>query len=183
MIYYYFFIIYTLFLRCDIFFEKDFRKKNNNEPLRKLCVKSNFQDRPCLLIAQYKLFYFSAPASSNGEKKGRALKLKRFDRQIKKPIVEILLQEEVKKGTMAEIELQFSGVMWEGAAGLFRGSYNDKNNETRKFVATHLRPNEARRVFPCFDEPALKALYCVRIARPKNLKTLFVTPLKETKPM
>lgn len=111
------------------------------------------------------------------------MKLRRFDRQIKKPIIEILLQEPIKKGTLALIDLQFTGSMWEGATGLFRGSYNDKNNGTKKFVATNFRPNDARRMFPCFDEPALKAEYCVSIARPKNLKTLFVTPLKETKPM
>lgn len=111
------------------------------------------------------------------------MKLKRVDRQVKKPILELHLTDKATKGKMFEIHLAFNGVMWEGAQGLFRGTYHEKDGEAKKFVATHFRPNDARRMYPCFDEPGYKVPYCVSIGRPKNLTTLFVTPVKSTKPM
>lgn len=115
--------------------------------------------------------------------KGKELKLRRVDRQVKKPVLEIHLAEPLKRGAQCEILIVFSGVMWEGAAGLFRGSYTLKDGSTHKFVTTHFRPNDARRMYPCFDEPGFKVPYDVKIARPKSLKTLFITPLKNTLPM
>lgn len=102
---------------------------------------------------------------------------------MKKPILEIHLQEKAVKGTMFEIHITFNGVLWEGAQGLFRGAYHEKDGSAKKFVATHFRPNDARRMYPCFDEPGYKVPYCVSIGRPKDMKILFVTPLKSTKPI
>lgn len=117
------------------------------------------------------------------EKQGYEIKLKRIDRQVKKPILELHLAKTAYKGQMFEIHIAFNGVMWEGAEGIFRGVYHEKDGTTKKFVATHFRPNEARRMYPCFDEPGYKVPYCVSIGRPKDMKTLFVTPVKNTKPM
>lgn len=36
-----------------------------------------------------------------------------------------------------------------------------------------MRPNNARRVFPCFDEPGFKVPFSVSISRPKDYATLF----------
>lgn len=46
-----------------------------------------------------------------------------------------------------------------------------------------MRPNNARRLFPCFDEPEFKTPFTVAIARPKTHRTLFNTALKSTKEM
>lgn len=63
-----------------------------------------------------------------------------------------------------------------------------------------MRPNNARRLFPCFDvrqndlqrffilkiifqEPAFKVPFIVSIARPKNFMTLFNTPVKSSDEM
>lgn len=53
----------------------------------------------------------------------------------------------------------------------------------RNYLATHMRPNNARRVFPCMDEPEFKTPFTVSIARPKTHFTLFNTELERTTEM
>lgn len=68
--------------------------------------------------------------------------------------------------------------------GLFRHSYVDVvTNEKKWYVASHLRPNLARRVFPCFDEPAYKVPFSISIARKKEMTSLSNMPLERTEDM
>lgn len=48
------------------------------------------------------------------------------------------------------------------------------------YFATQNRPNYARKLFPCFDEPAFKVPYTVSISRPSNYTTLFNTQVLST---
>ena len=46
---------------------------------------------------------------------------------------------------------------------------------------THFQPTDARRAFPCFDEPAMKAEFQLKMIRHKNFTSChFNTPLMET---
>lgn len=49
----------------------------------------------------------------------------------KKPIYQIFLKSPLKKGTLLELQIEFSGVIWESAEGLFKGSYSDGNGDKR----------------------------------------------------
>lgn len=42
----------------------------------------------------------------------------------------------------------------------------------RIVVATQFRPNNARRMFPCFDEPHFKVPFEVSVVRPRNMIAL-----------
>ena len=53
-----------------------------------------------------------------------------------------------------QIAISFEGELNKQLAGLYVGK-TDKRN----YAATQFEPTDARRAFPCFDEPALKATY------------------------
>ena len=48
----------------------------------------------------------------------------------------------------------------------------------RKLATSHFEPTYARRAFPCFDEPHLKAKFLMTITHDRNLVAFFNTPKK-----
>jgi len=114
----------------------------------------------------------------------KEIAIRRVDRLLKKPFLVIYLKDTVKQGTIAEMNIDFSGQVWETAEGMFKGSYPEAGSPTKKvYLATHMRPNNARRLFPCFDEPAFKVPFIVSISRPRNYMTLFNTPVMTSEDM
>ncbi|KAF5302442.1 hypothetical protein FQR65_LT08532, partial [Abscondita terminalis] len=77
------------------------------------------------------------------------------------------------------VEMKFVGKLYNDTSeGLFRSSYiNTVTGEKKWFIASQLRPNLARKVFPCFDEPAFKATFLVSIVRSNAMRALSNMPL------
>ena len=61
------------------------------------------------------------------------------------------------------ISMNFSYVLRKDLAGFYRSSYVDAQGATRYLASTHFEATNARRAFPCFDEPALKANFTMQI--------------------
>ncbi|KAK5649479.1 hypothetical protein RI129_000508 [Pyrocoelia pectoralis] len=53
--------------------------------------------------------------------------------------------------------------------GFYYAHYLDENGINKKFATTQFEPVFARKAFPCFDEPALKANFRLVIKRPSNV--------------
>ncbi|XP_067838984.1 leucyl-cystinyl aminopeptidase isoform X2 [Heptranchias perlo] len=68
------------------------------------------------------------------------------------------------KGEKYILNLEYSANLSDGLSGFYKSSYQDKN-KTRILAATQFEPFAARNAFPCFDEPAFKATFTIKITR------------------
>ncbi|XP_062552082.1 aminopeptidase N [Armigeres subalbatus] len=116
--------------------------------------------------------------SAGENEKAKQLKIRRIDRVPKKPLLVIYFHDDITVGATYEARISFKGMIWENTEGLFQGkykSYDGDQQQDHSYFASYFRPNHARRVFPCFDEPSYKVPFQVTIVRPKHFHTLFNT--------
>lgn len=62
-----------------------------------------------------------------------------------------------------KLHLSFSGKLNDKLAGFYRSTHKDAAGAEHVVAVTQFEPNDARRAFPCFDEPAFKATFKVRL--------------------
>ena len=60
----------------------------------------------------------------------------------------------------------------------FRSKYT-QDGEERYAATTQFESTDARRAFPCWDEPAIKATFDIKVSAPKNRVVLSNMPLIE----
>jgi len=89
----------------------------------------------------------------------------------------------MKPGRTYSIRLKFAYNLTEALEGFYLSTYKDKSGQYRNLATTHFEPTSARRGFPCFDEPQLKAKFLVTITHDRNLKSFFNMPIKEQTPV
>nr|CAD7397313.1 unnamed protein product [Timema poppensis] len=89
----------------------------------------------------------------------------------------IYLQNNLSVGQEYEIYIKYKGYLRDDMQGLFKSYYKTSDGQTRWMAATHFQPCRARRAFPCFDEPALKATFTVNIARTEDRQALSNMPV------
>ncbi|XP_062245064.1 aminopeptidase Ey-like [Platichthys flesus] len=93
--------------------------------------------------------------------------------------LEIQLNVALEAGGNYSLFLNFKGWSWGFMDGLFLSMYLEGVPEfegdmepARYLAATNLEPTFARTVFPCFDEPELKAVFDITIIHRKGTKAL-----------
>ncbi|XP_026684101.1 LOW QUALITY PROTEIN: aminopeptidase N-like [Diaphorina citri] len=74
--------------------------------------------------------------------------------------------------------IKYVGKLNDQMRGLYRSSY-EVNNTKRWIMASQFQATDARRAFPCFDEPSLKAKFAISIGRLPNMTAISNMPLKD----
>ena len=79
-------------------------------------------------------------------------------------------------GSSALLEIVFGGKVNDLLAGLYQSRFTTPDGEKRLLVTTQFEATDARRVFPCWDEPSAKATFSLTLAVPKDLVALSNMP-------
>uniref|UniRef100_A0A8C3BY56 Aminopeptidase n=1 Tax=Cairina moschata TaxID=8855 RepID=A0A8C3BY56_CAIMO len=94
--------------------------------------------------------------------------------------VALLPAEPLRAGHNYTVTIQYTANLSDSFHGFYKSTYRTQEGELRVLAATHFEPTFARTAFPCFDEPAFKARFSVKIRRePKHL-ALSNMPLMKT---
>ncbi len=78
----------------------------------------------------------------------------------------------------AIIEIAYDGTINDKLVGFYRSTYTDGDGVEHVIATTQFENTDARRAFPCWDEPAFKATFQVNLTVPRELKTYSNYPVE-----
>ncbi|KAK8788793.1 hypothetical protein V5799_021434 [Amblyomma americanum] len=77
------------------------------------------------------------------------------------------------------LSIEFAGPIKNMPRGIYKAHFTS-DNERVTVVATQFTPTYARRVFPCFDEPSLRATFDLVVVRPGHYRSFSNMPLSKS---
>ena len=80
------------------------------------------------------------------------------------------------------LSLDFTGVLNDQLRGFYRSTYLDSDGVERRLATTQFEATDARRAFPCWDEPSIKATFEVTLVVPEQLEAISNMPIAQTEP-
>lgn len=88
-------------------------------------------------------------------------------------IAEVALNEQSERATLKfseivssglwQLHLKFRGALNDKLHGFYRSTYLDAQGKSKVIATTQMEATDARRAFPCFDEPDFKAVFAVTL--------------------
>jgi len=89
-----------------------------------------------------------------------------FDEETER--LHLSLKQAVSEGDL-EIELSFAGILNDKLRGFYRSSFTDDDGVEHTIATTQFESTNARRCFPCWDEPDRKATFQVSLQVPDGM--------------
>ncbi|KAI9714490.1 MAG: Aminopeptidase 2 mitochondrial [Bogoriella megaspora] len=84
----------------------------------------------------------------------------------------LAFDQKIPAGSKAKLSLTFTGTLNDNMAGFYRSSWQGADGSKQWMATTQMEATDARRAFPCWDEPALKAKFTVTLIADKKLTCL-----------
>lgn len=78
------------------------------------------------------------------------------------------------------LKIKFSGILNDKLHGFYRSTYKDADGNTKVIASTQMEATDARRAFPCFDEPEFKAAFKVKLVIDQDLTAISNSPIEST---
>ena len=82
-----------------------------------------------------------------------------------------------------ELELGFTGILNDKLAGFYRSTYKDADGNEQVIASTQFESTDARKAFPCWDEPDFKATYKVTLVVDEDLMAISNARALEERPL
>jgi len=80
-----------------------------------------------------------------------------------------------------KLSSKFTGTLNDRLLGFYRSQYKDGKGRTKYLATTQFEAADARRAFPCWDEPAVKATFDVSLLVDKHLDAISNMPVASKK--
>ncbi|KAF3528567.1 hypothetical protein DY000_02036711 [Brassica cretica] len=111
-----------------------------------------------------------------------------FKQALAAPKVSLFEEDEILVLEFAEnlphgvgvLQMAFDGILSDKMKGFYKSTY-EHNGEKKNMAVTQFEPADARRCFPCWDEPACKATFKITLEVPSDLVALSNMPVVEEK--
>lgn len=94
--------------------------------------------------------------------------------------VSVQLKDALRSGEQATLVHSFGGKLTRDLAGFYLSSFTDGDGLKHDLAVTQFEPEDARKAFPCFDDPALKATFDVSLIAEEHLTGLSNMDVKST---
>ena len=82
----------------------------------------------------------------------------------------------------ATLSVAFDGFLNDQLRGFYRSSYAAADGVERRLATTQFEATDARRAFPCWDEPSVKATFDVTLVVPAELEAISNMPIAGVEP-
>ena len=90
------------------------------------------------------------------------------------------LGETLQPGKKYSIKIAYTAYLKDNLKGFYRSVYKDQATGKDEYIAvTQFQATDARRAFPCFDEPGIKAAYHVSLGRLKTMSSIGNMPIEK----
>ena len=143
-----------------------------------------------ITLNTFKLKVHSAELSSEAGKTASSMKASDISYDEKDQRCTFTFDQALPKSPKAVLSISFEGTMNGDMAGFYRSKYKPtvepskgvaKDGDNHYMFSTQFESSDARRAFPCFDEPNLKASFDFDIEIPDDLVALSNMGEKEVK--
>ncbi|MFC2164092.1 M1 family metallopeptidase [Acidobacteriota bacterium] len=81
------------------------------------------------------------------------------------------------------LRVDYTGEINNNMLGFYRSKYTDRDGQEKYIAVTQFEEEEARKAFPCFDQPDMKATFDIEYVIDSNLTGLSNMPVEEEKPL
>jgi puromycin-sensitive aminopeptidase len=71
-----------------------------------------------------------------------------------------------------ELKIKFSGILNDKLHGFYRSTYKSADGQVKTLASTQFESTDARRAFPCWDEPAFKAVFQITLVIDETLTAI-----------
>ncbi|NWI04281.1 AMPN Aminopeptidase, partial [Tichodroma muraria] len=137
-----------------------------------------------ILIHSNKLNYTmqgSFHATLQAEGGGKAPAISRTWLETPTQYLVVQLDTPLQQGQRYRLSSSFTGELADDLAGFYRSEYTDEAGNKQVVATTQMQAADARKAFPCFDEPAMKANFTVTLIHPSNYEAISNMPVKNTR--
>ena len=114
--------------------------------------------------------------SATLKKDGASISAKDIRLDSSRETVTLDFGQTVTPGT-GDLALAFTGILNDKLHGFYRSQYVGPEGDQSYLAVTQFEATDARRAFPCWDEPAHKAIFDITLVIPSGLKAISNTPV------